>query len=60
MVPERTMPPVMADARRPHLSARREAGILKKSIKIAETPDARNEAVCEGNPAWAKIVGAYC
>lgn len=56
---ERITPPQMADVRRPHLSARSVAGILKASIRMALTPDARNDAVCDGIPACAKIVGAY-
>jgi len=54
------IPPQIAEVRRPHLSARSVAGMLKASMRIAETPDARNDAVLDGIPAWAKIVGAYC
>jgi len=60
MVPERITPPQIADVRRPHLSASRVAGMLKANIRMAETPEARKDAVCEGMPAWAKMVGAYC
>lgn len=53
------IPPVMADVRRPHLSARRKAGIEIASMRIAERPDARKEDVDPERPAWAKRVGAY-
>lgn len=59
-MPERPMPPVMADVRRPHLSASKKAGTEIASISIADTPDARNDAVFEESPACENKRGAYC
>lgn len=59
MQPARASPPAMADVRRPHLSAKINAGIDMASIRMAESPDAKKEAVLPGNPACAKRVGAY-
>jgi hypothetical protein len=47
----RTNPPVMMLLRRDTLSARRRAGILISSMRIAERPDARNEDVLAEIPA---------
>lgn len=55
----RPRPPVIAEVRRPHLSARRKAGIEIASIRMAETPEARNEAVEDESPACEKRTGAY-
>lgn len=49
----------MADVRRPHLSASKKAGTDIASISIAETPDARNDAVAEDSPACENNSGAY-
>jgi len=51
MQPARASPPAMADVRRPHLSAKINAGIDMASIRMAESPDAKKEAVLPGNPA---------
>lgn len=59
MMPERPMPPVMADVRLPHLSASKKAGTDIASMSIPETPDARNEAVAEDSPACENSRGAY-
>ena len=56
---ERPMPPVMAEVRRPHLSAKRKAGMEMASMRMAERPEARKEAVASGRPACAKSMGAY-
>jgi hypothetical protein len=45
MQKDMVVPPEMVAVRRPHLSAKRKAGIDMASIAIAETPEARNEAV---------------
>lgn len=59
MMPERPMPPVMADVRRPHLSASKKAGTEMTSINIPDTPDARNDEVAEDIPACENSRGAY-
>lgn len=56
---ERRMPPVRAEVRRPHLSARRKAGMEIASMRIVERPEARKDAVFEARPACAKRMGAY-
>lgn len=56
---ESASPPEIAEVRRPHLSASSNAGMEIASISIAETPDARKDAVWFGRPACAKRVGAY-
>jgi hypothetical protein len=55
----RSRPPQMTIVRRPNLSTVKKAGIDIKNMSIAETPDARNDAVEPGRPACAKSVGAY-
>jgi hypothetical protein len=45
MQPDKPMPPVIAEVRRPHLSANKKAGTLMMSMRMAERPDARKEAV---------------
>lgn len=54
------MPPVMIEVLRPQLSAKMKAGIDTIKMRIAETPDARKEAVPLDKPAWEKRIGAYC
>ena len=44
-------PPVMIELRRPHASAYRKAGIVMRSMRIAETPDAKKDDVPAGRPA---------
>lgn len=56
---ERTRPPVITEVRRPQVSARRRAEMEIRSMRIAETPEARKDEVPEGIPAWATRVGAY-
>lgn len=56
---ERPMPPVIADVRLPHLSASKKAGTDIASIRIPDTPDARNDAVAENRPACENSRGAY-
>lgn len=51
MITDKTTPPTKVDNRRPTLSVSRNAGIEVANIKIAETPDARNEASDEESPA---------
>lgn len=58
-MPERPMPPVIADVLRPHLSASKKAGTDIASMSIPDTPDARNDAVAEDSPAWENSMGAY-
>jgi len=53
------IPPDMAEARRPHLSANKKAGIETTSMRIEESPDARKVACSPGMPAWANKTGAY-
>lgn len=53
------MPPVIADVRRPHLSASKKAGTDIASMRIPDTPDARNDAVAEDSPACENNRGAY-
>jgi len=55
----RISPPEITEVRRGILSARRTAGIVMAHMRIAETPEARNPAVCSGRPACSKSVGAY-
>ncbi len=57
--PDRPMPPVMIEVLRPQLSAKTKAGMDTANMRIAETPDARKEAVLLDRPAWEKRVGAY-
>lgn len=45
------IPPVIAEALLPHLSANKKAGTDTTSIKMPEIPDAKNEAVSEDRPA---------
>lgn len=59
MQPERTKPPEMADVLRPHLSANMKAGMDTASMRIADTPDAKKDAVEDDNPACEKRIGAY-
>ena len=54
------MPPVMTEVLRPQRSANTKAGIDIANMRIAETPDARKEAVPLDRPAWEKRIGAYC
>ena len=56
---DRPMPPVMTDVLRPQLSAKMKAGTDIANIRIAETPDARKEAVPLDRPAWENRIGAY-
>jgi hypothetical protein len=56
---ERISPPDIADVRRPHLSARRKAGTDMASMRMAESPEAKNEACSPGIPAWENKTGAY-
>lgn len=51
MQPDKPTPPVMMEALRPHLSAKRTAGMEIASMRIAETPEARNEAEPLERPA---------
>lgn len=53
------MPPVMVEVLRPQLSAKMKAGTDIANMRIAETPDARKEAVPLDRPAWANRIGAY-
>ena len=53
------MPPVMTEVLRPQLSAKMKAGTEIANIRIAETPDARKEAVPLDRPAWENRIGAY-
>ena len=48
---DKPRPPTMTIVRRPHLSAKRKAGIEIATIRIAERPEARNEASPAGRPA---------
>ena len=59
MHPARPSPPTITEVLRPQRSAHRVAGIEIASISIADRPDARNEAVPVGKPAWTKSIGAY-
>lgn len=59
MIPERPMPPVIADVLRPHLSASKKAGTDIANMRIPDTPDARNDAVAEDSPACENSRGAY-
>lgn len=59
MRPERITPPLIADVRLPHLSARMEAGIDTTSIVTEETPDAISEELDCEMPAWSNKAGAY-
>ena len=56
---DRPMPPVMTEVLRPQLSAKMKAGTDIANIRIAETPDARKEAVPLDKPAWENRIGAY-
>lgn len=51
MTPDKSTPPVIAEVLRPHLSASKKAGTEIANIKIADSPEARKDAVCEDNPA---------
>lgn len=53
-------PPATLEVLRPQRSAKRKAGIVTSIMRSAETPDARNDAVLEVNPADWKSKGAYC
>ena len=58
--PDKPMPPVIIELLRPQRSAKMKAGTDTANMRIAETPDARKEAVPLARPAWAKRIGAYC
>ena len=47
------------DARRPHLSANKKAGMEARKKRIADTPDAKNDAFEDERPACSKSSGAY-
>jgi hypothetical protein len=49
----------MVEARRPHLSEKRKAGIVETKMRMAEMPEARKEAWEEEMPACWKRRGAY-
>ena len=49
--PDRPIPPVMIEVLRPQLSANMKAGTDTANMRIAETPDARKEAVPLDRPA---------
>lgn len=53
-----TTPPKIAEVLRPHLSAKRKAGMVMSKMRSAEIPEARNDAVEEERPADAKSRGA--
>jgi hypothetical protein len=53
-------PPTMEEVLRPHLSAKRKAGMVMMRIRRAEMPEARKAAVLDLRPADAKRRGAYC
>jgi hypothetical protein len=57
--PDRMTPPVIAEVRLPHLSARRKPGMLIASMRMPETPEARKEALSDDSPACLKRMGAY-
>ena len=48
---DKAIPPVMTEVLRPQLSAYTNAGIDTTSMRIAETPEARKDAVPLGSPA---------
>ena len=56
---DRPMPPVMTEVLRPQLSAKINAGTDIANIRMAETPDARKEAVPLDRPACENRIGAY-
>jgi hypothetical protein len=45
------IPPQSVEARRPILSVKRKAGMDVTQRRIAETPDAKNDALAEDSPA---------
>lgn len=47
------------DARRPHLSASKKAGMEVRKMRIADTPEAKNDALEDERPACSKSSGAY-
>ena len=59
MQPVRRKPPTRTTERRAKRSAKMRAGMLIASMRIADSPEAKKEAVVAGRPAWAKSVGAY-
>ncbi len=59
MHPARPVPPTITAVLRPQPSAYRVAGMEIASMRIADKPDARNEDVPLGKPAWTKSIGAY-
>ena len=54
------MRPVMIEVLRRQLSSKMKARVDTANMRIAETPDARKEAVPLDRPAWEKRIGAYC
>ena len=56
---DKPIPPVITEALRPQLSAKMKAGTDTANMRIAETPDARKEAVPLERPACSNRVGAY-
>jgi hypothetical protein len=57
---ESPSPPDIIDVLRPHLSTNKNPGIDIAIMRIADRPDARNDACSLGMPAWANSAGAYC
>jgi hypothetical protein len=51
MQEDKATPPVMADVLRPQRSAKIKAGMEINTTRIAETPDAKKDAVLLGSPA---------
>ena len=51
MLPDKPNPPAIVHVLRPHASAQRKAGMDMARIKMADTPDARNEASPLDKPA---------
>lgn len=48
----------MVDARRPQISESRMAGMVETKMRMADTPDARNDASADDIPACRKRRGA--
>lgn len=57
---ERQIPPVMAEVRRPHLSANKKAGIETMAMAMVAMPDAINDELSSAEmPACVNRTGAY-
>lgn len=51
--------PQSEEVRQPHVSERKDAGMVETKMTMRVTPEARNELSVLKRPAWWRTVGAY-